>query len=188
MRSYIAILLIQSVTGFSSSLNPTLHHVVSSSSARSSAHKDYFDPRPAILTFAFGWAMGSNPILALDHPSLSSSNNNDNNNYSMMSNIPTLAVSLSDSDYADFSLPSYKEVSSAEINTNLKGSKQIFSDSRFELTSADGSSAGDSPAKAAAGKTISAADSLSDKTAAKIAAKAARERQLQAVEAAAAAK
>ena len=104
-----------------------------------------------------------------------------------MSSIPTLTLSLSDSDYADFSLPSYKEVSSAEINTNLKGSKQIFSDSRFELTSADGS-AGNSPAKAAAGKTISAADSLSDKTAAKIAAKAARERQLQAVEAAAAAK
>ena len=131
--------------------------------------------------------MGSNPILAFDHPSLSSNNNN-NNYYSMMISIPTLTVSLSDSDYADFSLPSYKEVSSAEINTNLNGSKQIFSDGRFELTSADGSSAGDSPAKAAAGKTISAADLLSDKAAAKIAAKAARERQLRAVEAAAAAK
>ena len=103
-----------------------------------------------------------------------------------MSSIRTLTVvSLSDSDYADFSLPSYEEVSSAEINTNLKGSKQIFSDGRFELTS--DSSAGNSPAKAADGKTKSAADLLSDKAAAKIAAKAARERQLRAVEAAAAA-
>jgi hypothetical protein len=123
--------------------------------------------------------MGSNPILAFDHPSSSSINNNynDNNNYSMMSSIPTLTVSLSDSDYADFSLPSYEAVSSAEINTNLKGSKQIFSDGRFELTS--DSSAGNSPANAAAGKSISAADLLSDKAAAK--------RQLRAVEAAAAA-
>lgn len=95
----------------------------------------------------------------------------------MMSSIPTLTVSLSDSDYADFSLPSYEAVSSAEINTNLKGSKQIFSDGRFELTS--DSSAGNSPANAAAGKSISAADLLSDKAAAK--------RQLRAVEAAAAA-
>ena len=84
-----------------------------------------------------------------------------------MSSIPTLTVSLIDSDYADFSLPSYEAVSSAEINTNLKGSKQIFSDGRFELTS--DSSAGGSPANAAAGKSISAADLLSDKAAAKIA-------------------
>lgn len=94
-------------------------------------------------------------------------------------------MALSDSDYADFSLPSYKDVSSAEINTNLKGSKQIFSDSRFELSAPSDRSADSS--KAAATQT-SAADLLANKAAAKVAAKAARERQLKAVEAAAAAK
>jgi hypothetical protein len=183
MRSFIAVLFIQSVTGFSP---------VSSSSARSALlatnhHNDYFDSRPmgiALTTLALGWVMGSNPILAVDHPSLSNNKNNDN--YSMMmGSIPTLTVALSDSDYADFSLPSYKEVSSAEINTNLKGSKQIFSDSRFELSTSLDSSADSS--KAAVTQT-SAADLLADKAAAKVAAKAARERQLQAVEAAVAAK
>ena len=183
MLSFIAVLFIQSVTGFSP---------VSSSSARSALfatnhHNDYFDSRPmgiALTTFALGWAMGSYPILAADHPSLSSTNNNDN--YSMMmGSIPTLTVALSDSDYADFSLPSYKEVSSADINTNLKGSIQIFSDSRFELSTSLDSSADSSKA---AVKQTSAADLLADKAAAKVAAKAARERQLQAVEAAVAAK
>jgi hypothetical protein len=104
----------------------------------------------------------------------------------MMGSIPTLTVALSDSDYADFSLPSYKEVSSAEINTNLKGSKQIFSDSRFELSASSSDSSADS-SKAAVTQT-SSADLLADKAAAKVAAKAARERQLKAVEAAVAAK
>jgi hypothetical protein len=185
MRSFIAVLFIQCVTGFSP--------VSSSSSARSALfatdhHNDYFDSRPmgiALTTFALGWAMGSYPILAADHPSLSSTNNNDN--YSMMmGSIPTLTVALSDSDYADFSLPSYKEVSSAEINTNLKGSKQIFSDSRFELSASSSDNSADS-SKVAVTQT-SSADLLVDKAAAKIAAKAARERQLKAVEAAAAAK
>ena len=184
MLSFIAVLFIQSVTGFSP---------VSSSSARSALfannhHNDYFDWQPmgiALTTLGLSWAMGSNPILAVDHPSLSNNNRNNDNYSMMMGSIPTLTVALSDSDYADFSLPSYKEVSSAEINTNLKGSIQIFSDSRFELSTSLDSSADSSKA---AVKQTSAADLLADKAAAKVAAKAARERQLQAVEAAAAAK
>ena len=185
MLSFIAVLFIQSVTGFSP---------VSSSSARSALfannhHNDYFDWQPmgiALTTLGLSWAMGSNPILAVDHPSLSNNNRNNDNYSMMMGSIPTLTVALSDSDYADFSLPSYKEVSSAEINTNLKGSKQIFSDSRFELSASSSDSSADS-SKAAVTQT-SSADLLADKAAAKVAAKAARERQLQAVEAAVAAK
>ena len=37
-----------------------------------------------------------------------------------------VVAGYSESDFTDFSLPSYKDVSAAEINTNLKGGKLLF--------------------------------------------------------------
>lgn len=47
---------------------------------------------------------------------------------SMTSSSTQLGASYSDSDFADFSLPSYQDVASAEINTNLKGGKELMGD------------------------------------------------------------
>ena len=44
------------------------------------------------------------------------------------------AASYSESDFADFSLPSYSDVASAEINTNLKGGKELLDDQYKEMT------------------------------------------------------
>ena len=47
---------------------------------------------------------------------------------SMTSSSVQLGASYSDSDFADFSLPSYQDVANAEINTNLKGGKELMGD------------------------------------------------------------
>ena len=44
------------------------------------------------------------------------------------------AASYSESDFADFSLPSYSDVASAEINTNLKGGKDLLDDQYKDMT------------------------------------------------------
>ena len=46
----------------------------------------------------------------------------------MTSSSVQLGASYSDSDFADFSLPSYQDVANAEINTNLKGGKELMGD------------------------------------------------------------
>jgi hypothetical protein len=125
MRSFAIVLLIQSIsngaTGFSpvNSLNPSRSALF----AVGNNQKD-FDPRAAgiALALTLGWAVGSSPSLAF--PSLADPSPSNH----MAKTSSTFIVALSDSDFADFSLPSYQEVSAAEINTNLKGSKQIFSD------------------------------------------------------------
>ena len=76
-------------------------------------------------TLALGWTVGVGSSIAAPatiplvsdwtSPSTPSS-----------SSSSTVVVAMSESDYADFSLPSYKEVTTAEVNTNLKGGKQLF--------------------------------------------------------------
>jgi len=70
-------------------------------------------------TLALGWAVGASSSIAA--PALI-------NDWTPASSgaSSSVVVSFSDSDFADFSLPSYKEVSSAAINTNLKGGNQLF--------------------------------------------------------------
>lgn len=69
-------------------------------------------------TLALGWAVGASSSLAAPTSS---------NDWTPASGVSSsFVVALSDSDFADFSLPSYQDVSAAEINQNLKGGKQLF--------------------------------------------------------------
>ena len=72
----------------------------------------------AATTLTLGlWAMNASPSLAepLTNPTVISS-----------SSSSFVVAGYSESDFTDFSLPSYKDVSAAEINTNLKGGKLLF--------------------------------------------------------------
>ena len=53
---------------------------------------------------------------------------------SITSSTIQLGASYSESDFADFSLPSYSDVASAEINTNLKGGKDLLDDQYKGMT------------------------------------------------------
>ena len=69
-------------------------------------------------TLALGWAVGASASFAAP-PS-----NNDWSSATMASS--NIVVALGDSDFADFSLPSYEETSKADVNTNLKGGKYLL--------------------------------------------------------------
>ena len=45
---------------------------------------------------------------------------------SVTSSSVQLGKSYSESDFADFSLPSYQDVTAAEVNSNLKGDKDLL--------------------------------------------------------------
>lgn len=132
-----------------------------------------------VATLALGWSLGVSSGVAAPAsthdwtPSVSSGGGS------------SFVVAYSDSDFADFSLPSYKEVSAAEINTNLKGGNQLLGEPAAASSSTSSETAAPSVAEK---KEPSAADVKAEKAAAKAAAKAARERQQAAVEAAIAAK
>eukprot|EP00542_Grammatophora_oceanica_P017327 CAMPEP_0194048470 /NCGR_PEP_ID=MMETSP0009_2-20130614/27374_1 /TAXON_ID=210454 /ORGANISM="Grammatophora oceanica, Strain CCMP 410" /LENGTH=205 /DNA_ID=CAMNT_0038694333 /DNA_START=65 /DNA_END=682 /DNA_ORIENTATION=+ len=134
-------------------------------------------------TLALGWTLSISSSIAYDCSPPPTTE--------VSSSITSTSVQLagggsySDSDFADFSLPSYRDVAAAEINTNLKGGTDLLGD---EFKAASSSSTGaavisDAPAK----NEPTAADIKAEKAAAKAAQKAARERQQAAVEAAAAA-
>ena len=53
---------------------------------------------------------------------------------SITSSTIQVGASYSESDFADFSLPSYSDVASAEINTNLKGGKDLLDDQYKDMT------------------------------------------------------
>ena len=53
---------------------------------------------------------------------------------SITSSTIQLGASYSERDFADFSLPSYSDVASAEINTNLKGGKDLLDDQYKDMT------------------------------------------------------
>ena len=74
-------------------------------------------------TLALGWTMGVGSSIAAPTTITLGS---DWTSSTPSSSSSTLVVALSESDFADFSLPSYSEVSAAEVNTNLKGGKQLF--------------------------------------------------------------
>lgn len=87
----------------------------------------------ATTTLAMGlWAMSASPILAspLMNPTASSSSSSSSSSF-------VVSAEYSSSDFTDFSLPSYQDTLAAELNSNLKGNKQLFS--------GEGSSASSSP-------------------------------------------
>lgn len=74
----------------------------------------------ATTTLAMGlWAMSASPSLAspLMNPTSSSSSS---------SSSFVVSAEYSSSDFTDFSLPSYQDALKAELNSNLKGDKQLF--------------------------------------------------------------
>lgn len=133
-------------------------------------------------TLALGWSVGMSSSIAAPKSNLDWTPSVSNGGGS------GFVVALSDSDFADFSLPSYQEVNAAEINTNLKGGKQLFGEVSPSAASSPSSSETAASAPVAEKKEPSAEDLKAGKAAAKAAAKAARERQQAAVEAAIAAK
>eukprot|EP00978_Attheya_sp_CCMP212_P042316 scaffold255728_cov51-Attheya_sp.AAC.1 len=188
MKSFAFLLSLQSLshcTGFSPVKSPP--HV--SNPSRSALYATNVDGRKLdfqhkaasiAATLALGWAVGASSSLAAPTSS------NDWTPASSGGGSSSFVVALSDSDFADFSLPSYQDVSAAEINTNLKGGKQLFGEAVIAASSSSSDAAASEPA-AAQKKEPSAADLKAEKADAKAAQKAARERQQAAVEAAAAA-
>ena len=75
----------------------------------------------AATAFTLGlWAMNASPSLAepLANPMPAVISSSSSSSF--------VVAGYSESDFTDFSLPSYKDVSAAEINTNLKGGKLLF--------------------------------------------------------------
>mmetsp|Transcript_14160 Transcript_14160/g.21884 ORF Transcript_14160/g.21884 Transcript_14160/m.21884 type:complete len:203 (+) Transcript_14160:62-670(+) len=140
----------------------------------------------ATTTLAIGlWAMSTSPSLAspLINPTASSSSSSS----SFM-----VSAEYSSSDFTDFSLPSYQDALTAELNSNLKGDKQLFKGEASSASSSTSSSDTTPSAPAAAPapqkKEPTAAELKAEKAAAKAAQRAAREAQQAAIEAAVAAK
>jgi len=140
----------------------------------------------AATVAVLGWSVCSGSSMAYSPVETSSSIDPSD----MVGGGSSVVVALSESDFADFSLPSYQEVNAAEINTNLKGGKLLFGEEEASISKAsvagDTSSepTDDTPKK----KEPTAADLKAEKAAAKAAQQEARARQQAAVEAAAAAK
>mmetsp|Transcript_29479 Transcript_29479/g.59279 ORF Transcript_29479/g.59279 Transcript_29479/m.59279 type:complete len:208 (+) Transcript_29479:48-671(+) len=143
----------------------------------------------ATTTLALGlWAMSASPSLAspLMNPTAPSSSSSS----SFM-----VSAEYSSSDFTDFSLPSYKDALTAELNSNLKGEKNLFgeeaSSASTSTSSSDAAPSAPAAAPAAAApqkKEPTAAELKAEKAAAKAAQRAAREAQQAAIEAAVAAK
>mmetsp|Transcript_23518 Transcript_23518/g.50966 ORF Transcript_23518/g.50966 Transcript_23518/m.50966 type:complete len:194 (-) Transcript_23518:117-698(-) len=193
MRSFAFVLSLMSLSfqctdGFST-LAKTPSHTMSNPSrtalsATNDDRKVDFRHKAANIaaTLALGWAVGSSSSLAAP---LSS---NDWTAASSCGSSSSFVVAFSDSDFTDFSLPSYKEVTDSAINANLKGGKQLFGeDAVAAASSPSGSAAAVAPA-AVQKKEPTAAELKAAKVAAKAEQNAARARQQAAVEAAAAAK
>ena len=136
MRSFALILSVQGLcTGFSP-VKTTRHNDVLARSvlrATNDAREGEVDFQlqrkvaGIAATLALGWTVGvGSSIAAPTTIPLGSDWTSPSTPLSSSSSSSTLVVAMSESDYADFSLPSYKEVTTAEVNTNLKGGKQLF--------------------------------------------------------------
>lgn len=126
MRSFTLVLSLQSLShcaGFSLVTTPP-HHVSNPSAlfaTNGDGRQGDFHHKAASIaaTLALGWAVGASSCLAAP-----SSSNDWTTSASSTSS--SFVVALSDADFADFSLPSYQDVTASEINTNLKGGKLLF--------------------------------------------------------------
>ena len=77
-------------------------------------------PIASVVAAALAWAVGTSPSLA-SPPIVLTTTSGGGGSSSLV-----VAAEYSNSDFTDFSLPSYQETLSAEPNTNLKGGKQLF--------------------------------------------------------------
>ena len=76
-------------------------------------------------TLVFGLTIGTTSSIAYD--SFPSQSNKDITVSSTLTS-SSVQVSYSNSDFVDFSLPSYQDVAAAEINSNLSGGKDLLDD------------------------------------------------------------
>lgn len=85
-------------------------------------------PISIALTAALAWTFGTSTSLALPPINLTATSSGSSSSF-------VIAAEYSNSDFTDFSLPSYQETLSAELNTNLKGGKQLFGDGASSASS-----------------------------------------------------
>ena len=143
MKSFAILLSLQQcisngVVGFSPVLSSTSRVSRSSTSslfainnADVNSKKDSIDHQlhnkvaSIAATLLFGVTIGTTSSIAYDtYPSLS---NEDIISSSTLTS-SSVQVSYSNSDFVDFSLPSYQDVAAAEINSNLSGGKDLLDD------------------------------------------------------------
>ena len=79
-------------------------------------------------TLALGLTIGTSSGIAYDNNNYSPNNAEIVSSNMMTSSSVQLSASYSDSDFADFSLPSYQDVTAAEVNSNLSGGKDLLGD------------------------------------------------------------
>ena len=87
----------------------------------------------AALALSLTMMMGASSSIAYDYQHSQDTTTSTTSSVTS-STIQLGAASYSESDFADFSLPSYSDVASAEINTNLKGGKELLDDQYKEMT------------------------------------------------------
>ena len=143
MRSFAILLSLQcisnGVVGFSSVL-PTSNSLSRSSTSSLFANKndDVNSKKDSIdhqlhnkvasiaATLVFGLTIGTTSSIAYDsYPSLSNTDITVSNNMMTSSSVQ---LSYDNSDFVDFSLPSYQDVTAAEINSNLSGGTDLLAD------------------------------------------------------------
>ena len=79
-------------------------------------------------TLVFGLTIGTTSSIAYDNYPLLPSNKDIISSSTLTSSSVQLSASYSNSDFVDFSLPSYQDVAAAEINSNLSGGKDLLDD------------------------------------------------------------
>ena len=139
MRSFAILLSLQcisnGVVGFSSvvpksgvSRSSTLFAINNDdiNSKKDSIHQLHNKVASIATALVFGLTIGTTSSIAYDsYPSLTS--NKDIISSSTLTS-SSVQVSYSNSDFVDFSLPSYQDVAAAEINSNLSGGKDLLDD------------------------------------------------------------
>jgi len=139
MKSFAILLSLQcisnDVVGFSSGLPTSSRSLTSSlfainnddiNSKKDSIHQLHNKVASIAATLVLGLTIGTASSIAYDnYGSLSHKDITVSNNMLTSSSVQ---VSYSNSDFVDFSLPSYQDVAAAEINSNLSGGKDLLDD------------------------------------------------------------
>lgn len=144
MRSFAILLSLQcisnGVVGFSSVLRTSISRS-SASSLFAINNDDDVNPKKKDMidhqlhnkvasiaaTLVFGLSIGTTSSIAYDSYPLLPSNKDITVSNNMLTS-SSVQVSYSNSDFVDFSLPSYQDVAAAEINSNLSGGKDLLDD------------------------------------------------------------
>ena len=143
MRSFAILLSLQcisnGVVGFSSPVLPTKSSRSLTSSLFANNNDDVNPKKKDVIdyqlhnkvasiaaTLLLGLTIGTTSSIAYDgYPSLSNTDITVSNNMMTSSSVQ---LSYGNSDFVDFSLPSYQDVTAAEINSNLSGGTDLLAD------------------------------------------------------------